>query len=149
MRDVFLQIPKMSLQCSDCSFQPVSELLLIKHLQEVHCAGIKEPTTFYNCKKCDYITNHRKSFCLHQTLHTSARDFPCPHCDYKASRKFNLTRHINIVHENFRYNCTNCSFNTSRKSYLLQHEQFVHGYYKSKIYNFISILIIFCLGPQK
>lgn len=94
----------------------------------------------YICEKCNYKTNLKTSFRLHNNsvLHLTGKrkirkdkqnvEFICENCKYKTSTKNNFDLHKLNNHSTkeekkigFKYYCEKCDFGTFGKSYYDHH----------------------------
>jgi len=105
------------LHCADCEFKTTIIKNMTSHIKTFHpfstlpnlsksVSSSKKPRPKYvpgemkfRCTECKFITDRKKLFGHHQSLHRTKSEFQCPKCSYSINTSGNLNRHVKMHHE--------------------------------------------------
>lgn len=124
-------------ECQLCQKKFTQQKTLNNHLN-VHIG-------LFNCKHCGFKAQNMYNLKVHQSIHSSVKDFCCQECDKNFSTLSSLRRHDRLIHKKFfLFRCDQCDYTTIQPSNLKYLHIFNNSSFKYP-FNF-HVLLFFIIG---
>ena len=126
-RHISHHLNKKQFVCEQCNKQFHQSTTLLQHKHYIHSTDRPFVCNQINCNK---TFKRKTSLTLHNSTHSSVKNFGCDECDERFKHKSSLFRHKIRFHSSINYKRYKCLQNNCSKSFFTSYELKIHITYK-------------------